>query len=53
MAAGAITLTLMPCSAPAVVRLRVIPMSAAFAVAYERLVGSPNMPEEPVMTTRP
>ena len=52
-AAGAMRLTLMPCSAPAVVRLRVSPMTAAFAVAYERLCGSPNIPEDVVITMRP
>ena len=46
IAAGAMTLTLMPCAAPAVARLRVSPMTPAFAVAYERLSGSPNMPDE-------
>ena len=32
-AAGAMRLTLMPCAAPAVLRLRVSPMTAALAVA--------------------
>ena len=32
-AAGAMTLTLMPCAAPAVVRLRVSPMTPPLAVA--------------------
>ena len=52
-AAGAMRLTLMPCAAPAVVRLRVSPMTAALAAAYERLLGSPNMPVDVVMTMRP
>ena len=43
----------MPSAAPAVVRLRVSPMTAPFAVAYERLSGSPNIPVEVVMTIRP
>ncbi len=53
MAAGATTLILMPWAAPAAARLLVIPITAALAVAYERLVGSPNIPDEPVMTMRP
>ena len=43
----------MPCAAPAVLRLRVSPMTPALAVAYERLLGSPNIPEDVVMTMRP
>ena len=53
IAAGAMTLTLIPCAAPATARLLVIPITAALAVAYERLVGSPNIPDELVMTMRP
>ena len=53
VAAGAMTLTKMPCAAPAVVRLRVRPMTAAFAVAYERFTGKPNTPAELVITIRP
>ena len=44
IAAGAIALTLMPCLAPAVARLRVSPMTPPFAAAYERLFGRPNKP---------
>ncbi len=43
----------MPWAAPAVVRLRVSPITAPLAVAYERLSGRPNSPEEVVMTIRP
>ena len=52
-AAGAMQLTLMPCGAPAVARLRASPITAALAAAYETLSGRPNMPVEVVMTTRP
>ena len=53
MAAGAMRLILIPCFVPATVRLRVIPISPAFAVAYGRLFGRPNMPVDVVMTMRP
>ena len=43
----------MPCCAPAVARLRVNPTTAAFAVAYPTLLGSPNMPDDVVFTMRP
>ncbi len=43
----------MPCAAPAVARLRVSPMTAPFAVAYERLFGNPNIPADVVITMRP
>ena len=38
-------LTLMPWAAPAVARLRVSPMTAPLAVAYERFLGRPNIPD--------
>ena len=46
-------LTWMPWRAPAVLRLRVMPMTAPLAVAYERFSGRPNSPEDVVMTIRP
>ncbi len=46
-------LTLIPWETPAVVRLRVSPMTAALAVAYEVLAGSPNIPVDVVITMRP
>ncbi len=53
IAAGAMRLTLMPWAAPASVALRVSPITAALAVAYEVLVGSPSMPVDVVITMRP
>jgi hypothetical protein len=52
-APGAMQLTLMPCAAPAVARLRVSPINPPLAVAYERFSGRPNSPDEVVMTMRP
>ena len=53
IAAGAMRFTLMPCAAPAAVRLRVSPITAALAVAYDVLAGSPSIPVEVVITMRP
>ena len=52
-AAGATRLQQIPCSAPAVARLRVNPTTAALAVAYPTLLGRPNMPDDVVFTMRP
>ena len=43
----------MPWAAPASVALRVSPITAALAVAYEVLVGSPSIPVDVVITMRP
>src|SRR5581483_6805581 len=53
MAPGAMRFAVMPWRRPAVARLRVRPITAALAVAYDVLLGSPNNPVEVVMTTRP
>ena len=52
-AAGAMRLTLMSCVPPAVERLRASPITPPLADAYERFFGSPKMPVDVVMTTRP
>ncbi len=52
-AAGAMQLTRMPCFAPAVLRLRIIPTTPPLAVAYARFPGRPSMPVDVVITTRP
>ena len=43
----------MPYAAPASFRLRVRPITAPLAVAYERFSGSPKTPDEVVITMRP
>ena len=52
-AAGAMQLARMPWAAPATLRLRVSPITPPLAVAYDRLLGRPNNPEEVVITMRP
>ena len=52
-AAGATRFTLIPCAALVVARLRVSPMTPALAVAYERFLGKPKIPDDVVMTMRP
>ncbi len=43
----------MPWRVPAVLRLRVRPITAALAVAYDKFFGSPKIPVDVVMTMRP
>ena len=52
-AAGAMRFALMPWAAPAVARLRVMPMTPPLAAAYARFFGSPNTPDDVVLTMRP